>query len=89
MGEEPVDEAEVPAGDARYRCDGLRVGEILGIQRVPEFLPSAFQDEMQFFLGEWTVFMGESDPAVELGVTAEPFSMPGIPMRIRAVLFRS
>jgi hypothetical protein len=65
LGEEPVDEAEVPVGGARYGCDGLRVGEVLGIQRVPEVRPSALQDEVQFFLP--AVFVGESDPAVELG----------------------
>ncbi|QYF91355.1 recombinase family protein [Arthrobacter sp. PAMC25284] len=32
---------------------------------------------MQFFLGEWAVFVGEADPAVELRVADEPFFNSG------------
>lgn len=67
LGEQPVDEAEVAAGDPGDRGDGLGVGEVFGVEVLAEGAPPAFEDEDQFFLSQGAVFMREADPAVELG----------------------
>lgn len=70
LSEESVDEAEVASGDGG---DGLGVGVVLGVKGLTEFASASFQDKAQFFLGQGAVFVGEADPAVELGVAAELF----------------
>jgi len=46
--------------------------------RIPQVSKTQpLQDEMRFFLGERTVFVGGADPAMELCVAAEPFFDPG------------
>jgi hypothetical protein len=65
LGKEPVDEAEVAPGDPRGGGDSLGVGEVLRVQGLAELAPPALQDEMEFFLAEWAVFVGKADPAVD------------------------
>ena len=57
LSEEPVDEAEVAAGNSRDRGDGLRVGEVVGVEGLSELLPVAFEDELQFILRERSVLL--------------------------------
>lgn len=52
LGEQPVDEAEVAAGDPGDRGDGLGVGEVFGVEVLAEGASPAFEDEDQFFLGQ-------------------------------------
>ena len=53
LGEEPLDEPEVPAGDAVDGCDGLGVGEVVCGQRWAECCPVALQDEGEFAGWQW------------------------------------
>lgn len=71
LGEEPVDEAEVAAGNSRDRRDGLRVGEVVGVEGLPELSPVAFKDELQFILSERSVLVSEAHSTVELRVSTE------------------
>jgi hypothetical protein len=48
LREEPLDEPEVPAGDAVDGGDGLGVGEVVCGQRQAECCPVALQDEGEF-----------------------------------------
>src|SRR5699024_8502930 len=66
-----VDEAEVAPCDAGDRGDSLGIGVVVGVKGLTEFVPASFKDKAQFFLGQRSVFVGEADPAVELGVAAE------------------
>lgn len=81
LDEQAVDEAEVAAGDAADGGDGLGVGEVGEVQGEAEAFPVAGEDEREFIIAEGPVLVGEPDPAVELRVAGQPFSMPGMPIR--------
>ena len=71
LSEEPVDEAEVAAGNSRDRRDGLRVGEVVGVEGLPELSSVAFEDELQFILSERSVLVSKAHSTVELRVSTE------------------
>lgn len=71
MGDEPVDEAEVASRDSPDGSDGLRVGELSGVQGLTELVPPAVQDENQLLHDQGPVLVGESTPAAELRVLTE------------------
>lgn len=54
LWEEAFEEAEVPAGDAGDRCDGLGVGEVVGVECLAERAPVPLQDEEQFVVAQRT-----------------------------------
>ena len=71
LGEEPLDEAEVPAGEPDSQGQG---GGIVGVVRVAdqaEVLPLAGEDEVQLLAAEWPELVDEADPRVELGVARQ------------------
>ena len=70
-GEEAFEEPEVAAGDPCDGCDGLGVGEVVGVEGLAEGSPVSLEDEQQFVLSQGPVLVGEADSAVELGVVAE------------------
>ena len=82
LGEQSLDEAEVAAGDAGDGRDGFGVGEVVGGQGEVQLGPVVLQDKEQFGGRERPVLVDEADPAVELWVTGEAFSRPGMPIRI-------
>ena len=45
LGKESLEETEVPAGDARDRCDRLGVGEVVWVECLAEGPPVPLQDE--------------------------------------------
>ena len=67
LGEESLEEAEVAAGDAADRGDGLGVGEVVGVERLAEGAPVALEDEEQLVGAQGPVLMGEADATVETG----------------------
>ncbi|WP_435592759.1 hypothetical protein [Nocardia sp. bgisy118] len=71
LSEESLQEAEIAAGDAGDRGDGLCVGEVVGVEFEAEFVPVPGQYEGEFFTGQGPVVVGESDAAVELRVAGE------------------
>ncbi len=71
LGEEAFEEAEVAASDAFDRGDGLRVGEVVGVEGAAQSLPATFEDEEEFVAAEVAVAVGEPEAAVELGVVPE------------------
>lgn len=77
LDEQSLDEPEVPAGDACDRGDGLGVGEVVGVEGESESVPVSVEDESQFVAAQGPVFVGESDTAVELWLSAELFFQAG------------
>ena len=71
LGEEAFEEPEVAAGDPCDGCDGLGVGEVVGVEGLAEGSPVSLEDEQLFVLSQGPVLVGEADSAVELGVVAE------------------
>ncbi len=71
MAEQSLDEADVPAGEAGDRGDSLGVGEVVDVEVHAELAPVPGEDEVEFLADEGAVLVGESDPAVELGVAGE------------------
>lgn len=67
LGEEPLDEPEVPACDAVDGGDGLGVGEVVCGQRQVDRGPAASQDEGELVGRFWPAFVDEPDRAVERG----------------------
>ena len=67
LGEEAFEEPEVAAGDPCDGCDGLGVGEVVGVEGLAEGSPVSLEDEQQFVLSQGPVLVGEADSAVELG----------------------
>jgi hypothetical protein len=72
-----VEEAEVAAGDAADRGDGLGVGEVVEVEGQAEAAPVAGQHEGELVVGQWAVLVGEPDAAIELRVGGEAFLDPG------------
>ncbi len=70
LGEEPVDEAEVAAGDADDGCYGGGVGDSV-ICRVLGGGKYVGEDGGEFVGCQRSVFVGEAYAAVELGVAGE------------------
>jgi len=58
------------SGDADDCGERVGVGERLGGQAQAEASGVALEQE-QFAAAQWAVFVGESDPAVELGVAGQ------------------
>ena len=50
LGEEAFEEPEVAAGDPCDGCDGLGVGEVVGVEGLAEGSPVSLEDEQQFVL---------------------------------------
>lgn len=71
LREEPLQQSEVPAGDAGDGSDGLRVGEVLGVEGLAQGAPVALEDEQQLVRAQGPVLVGEADTTVELRVVAE------------------
>lgn len=86
---QPLDEAEVAAGDAGDGRDGFGVGEVIGGQGQAQLGAMVLQDEEQLGGGQRPVLVDEADPAVELRVPGETLSMPGMPIRIMPRRLRS
>lgn len=78
LGQQPVDEAEVPAGDPDDSRNGCRVGET-AVGCVVLCREASGQDGGEFLRGELVVFVGEADAAVELRVAGQTFFDPGHP----------
>lgn len=66
LGEQPMQEAEIAAGDAGDRGDGLRVRKISVVQTDAQRAPMTRQNEGQLVAGERPVMMREPDAAVKL-----------------------
>jgi len=77
LGEETLNEAEVPAGDARDCCDGFSVSEVFGGEVEAELVPVVGEHEAQLVGAERPVVVGKPDAAVELGVAGEAFLEAG------------
>jgi hypothetical protein len=88
LGDVPAGQAEVPAGDAVDRGDGLGGGVVVGVVQV-QVGPLPGQDERLLAGGQRPVVVDEPDAAVELGVAGKALSMPGMPMRTGPRLLRS
>ena len=52
LREEPLQQSEVPAGDAGDGSDGLRVGEVLGVEGLAKRAPVSLENEQQFVLSQ-------------------------------------
>jgi len=77
LGDEPVDEAKVPTGDANDRRDSGGVSDwVTGRGAGGE---AFVQDGGEFIGCQGPVFVGEADTAVELGVAGESFLDAGHP----------
>ncbi|MBP2386325.1 hypothetical protein [Paeniglutamicibacter kerguelensis] len=81
LGQGPVNEAEVSAGDPDDGRDRGCVGEVaLGVIGSGGY--SLGEDGGEFLWVEWPLFVGESDTAVELGVAGEALLDAGLTLWI-------
>jgi len=71
LGEDAGYEAEVAGGDAGDRSQSVRIAERAFGQLQAEFGGMTAQQFQEFELAEWPVFVGEPDPAVQLGVAGQ------------------
>ncbi|WSF93249.1 hypothetical protein OIE68_40085 [Nocardia vinacea] len=66
LREQSLQETEAAAGDAVDGGNGLRVGEVIGVEFEAEFVPMPDQHEGEFLAGQGPIVVGEPDAAVEL-----------------------
>ena len=77
LGEQPLHQPEVAAGDPRDRRQRLGVGVIVRRKRQPDLPPFVGEDEAQLLFAQGPIVVDEPDPRVELGVAGQPLLDPG------------
>ena len=77
LNEQPVQEAEVSAGDAGNRGNGLAIGEVGVVEAKAELAPVGGKDERELIALQGSVMVGESNTAVELGIPGHAFLYSG------------
>jgi hypothetical protein len=77
LGEEPLQQPEIPTGDPDNRGDGFGVGEFRGMQCQPELGLLLRQDKLELFAAQRSELMDEANPGVELRIPCQAFFDPG------------